>query len=83
LYASFLGIEDALHLRIFHQPPLERAFKQAEGIYDTLMQIFKMSAEEGIPTNDASDRLAEQRIQNVAKLRTFYTSTPGRVFRRG
>jgi len=61
----------------------ERAFKQAEGIYDTLMEIFKMSADEGIPTNEASDRLAENRIRSVAKLKTFYTSTPRLVFRRG
>ncbi len=61
----------------------ERAFKQAEGIYDTLMEIFKMSADEGIPTNEASDRLAENRIRSVAKLKTFYTSTPRLVFKRG
>ncbi|MFB0515603.1 MAG: leucine dehydrogenase, partial [Candidatus Neomarinimicrobiota bacterium] len=61
----------------------ERAFKQAEGIYDTLMEIFKMSAAEGIPTSVASDRLAEYRIRAVAKFKTFYTSTPSRVFRRG
>ncbi len=61
----------------------ERAFKQAEGIYDTLMEIFKMSADEGIPTNEASDRLAENRIRSVAKLKTFYTSTLRLVFKRG
>ncbi len=61
----------------------ERAFKQAEGIYDTLMEIFKMSADEGIPTNVASDRLAENRIRSVAKLKTFYTGTPRLVFKRG
>ncbi|MBA7690326.1 MAG: leucine dehydrogenase [Calditrichaeota bacterium] len=61
----------------------ERAFKQAEGIYDTLMEIFRMSAAEGIPTNVASDRLAENRIRSVAKLKTFYTSTPRLVFKRG
>lgn len=60
----------------------ERAFKQAEAIHDTLMEIFQMSAEEGIPTSEASDRLAENRIRSVAKLGTFYTSTPSRVFRR-
>lgn len=60
----------------------ERAFKQAEGIYDTLMEIFKMSVEEGIPTNQASDRLAEYRIQNVAKSKSFYTNSPRRVFKR-
>ena len=48
-----------------------------------LMEIFKMSAEEGIPTNVASDRLAENRIRSVAKFKTCYTSTPRRVFRRG
>lgn len=61
----------------------ERAFKQAEGIYDTLIEIFRMSAAEGIPTNVASDRLAENRIRSVAKLKTFYTSTPRLVFKRG
>ncbi len=61
----------------------ERAFKQTEGIYDTLMEIFKMSAAEEIPTNVASDRLAENRIRSVAKLKTFYTSTPRLVFKRG
>jgi len=61
----------------------ERAFKQAEGIYDTLMEIFRMSAAEEIPTNVASDRLAENRIRSVAKLKTFYTSTPRLVFKRG
>ena len=38
-----------------------------------------MSAEEGIPTNQASDRLAENRIRNVAKSRAFYTNSPRRV----
>ncbi|UCD37479.1 MAG: Glu/Leu/Phe/Val dehydrogenase [Fidelibacterota bacterium] len=60
----------------------ERAFKQAEGIYDTLMEVFKMSADEGIPTNEASDRLAENRILSVAKFKTFYTNTSRRVFKR-
>ncbi|MFQ6030690.1 MAG: leucine dehydrogenase, partial [Dehalococcoidia bacterium] len=61
----------------------ERAFKQAEGIYDTLMDIFKRSATEGVPTNVASDRQAEDRIRQVAKLKTFYTRPAGRTFRRG
>lgn len=60
----------------------DRAFKQAEGIYDTLMEIFKMSAAEGIPTNEASDRLAEERIKQVASIKTFYNSTGPKQFRR-
>ncbi len=50
----------------------ERAFNQAEGIYDILMSIFKRANEEDIPTNIASDILAEERIRNIAKLKTFY-----------
>ncbi|MFQ6610729.1 MAG: leucine dehydrogenase, partial [Fidelibacterota bacterium] len=50
----------------------ERAFNQAEGIYDILMSIFKRAKEEDIPTNIASDILAEERIRNIAKLKTFY-----------
>ncbi|MCK4578330.1 MAG: Glu/Leu/Phe/Val dehydrogenase [Candidatus Marinimicrobia bacterium] len=60
----------------------DRAFQQAEGIYDTLMAIFKTSEAQGIPTNVASDQLAEERIQQVAKIKTFYTSTTHRVFKR-
>jgi hypothetical protein len=29
MYASFLGISDALYLEIFHQPPIEPVLRQA------------------------------------------------------
>ena len=29
MYASFLGISDALHMEIFHQPPIALALRQA------------------------------------------------------
>ena len=61
----------------------ERAFRQAEGIYYTLMEIFKKSEEASIPTNQASDQLAEERLRSVAKIKTFYTSGPGRTARGG
>ncbi len=50
----------------------ERAFNQAEGIYDILMAIFKRAKEKDIPTNIASDILAEERIRDIAKLKSFY-----------
>ena len=28
MYASFLGISDALHMEIFHQPPIELVFRK-------------------------------------------------------
>ena len=56
----------------------ERAFKQAEGIHETLMSIFKLSRDEDIPANEASDRLAEDRIRRMAQLKTSFASTPSR-----
>ena len=50
----------------------ERAFSQAEGIYDTLMEIFHRSNMEEISTNEASDRQAEDRIKKIGELKSFY-----------
>ena len=50
----------------------ERAFNQAEGIYDTLMDIFRRSERDGIPTNKASDLQAEDRIKQIGELKSFY-----------
>ena len=51
----------------------ERAFKQADGIYDTLMAIFKRSDKNATPTNIASDCLAEERINLLSDLKSIYT----------
>ena len=50
----------------------ERAFKQAEGIYDTLISIFERSQTENIPTNVASNMIANDRINKISDLRSFY-----------
>lgn len=52
----------------------ERAFNQAEGIYDTLMAIYKRSEEKDVETNLASDQLAEERIARLGELKSIYTS---------
>ncbi|MAJ44909.1 MAG: leucine dehydrogenase [Candidatus Marinimicrobia bacterium] len=57
----------------------ERAFNQAEGIYDTLMAIFKRSQEADIPTNIASDYLAEERIRMLGDLKSIYTSSVKKI----
>ena len=46
----------------------ERAKRKAGEIYDTLTKIFELAKEQGIPTNEAADRLAERRIEQVARL---------------
>ncbi|HEX4628723.1 MAG TPA: Glu/Leu/Phe/Val dehydrogenase [Gemmatimonadales bacterium] len=47
----------------------ERARSKAGEIYDTLLRVFEIAGEEGIPSFKAADRLAEQRIAAIAKVR--------------
>ena len=52
--------------------PRERAMKQTEGIYDTVLSIFQIARQENIPTYEASDRLAEKRITSLGHIRNVY-----------
>jgi leucine dehydrogenase len=45
----------------------EQAMAKVIGIYDTVLRIFKSAEEEGIPTNEAADRLAEDRLRHGRK----------------
>jgi leucine dehydrogenase len=55
-----------------HSWPVERAKKKAGEIYDTLLRIFDIAKQKKIPTYEAADRLAEQRIAAVAGLDRMY-----------
>jgi leucine dehydrogenase len=46
----------------------ERAMRKAGEIYATLLRIFELSESEGVPTYQAADRIAEQRIAAVGKI---------------
>ncbi len=50
----------------------DRAFMQAEGIYDTLMTIFTVADKEDVTTNVAADRVALQRMESLGKLKSIY-----------
>ena len=50
----------------------DRALKQAEGIYDTILKIFHIAKEQKIPTYEASNRLAEDRIAGIGHIRNLY-----------
>ena len=50
----------------------ERAREITERIYETTERIIGISREEGIPTYVAADRLAEQRLDSVRRLRGIY-----------
>ncbi|MBD2252624.1 tryptophan dehydrogenase ScyB [Nostoc parmelioides] len=43
----------------------DKAFKQVNNIYDTLLAIFDIAQQQSITTNDASKRLADERIMKV------------------
>lgn len=43
----------------------ERASKKVEEIYDTILRIFETAQAEGITTNKAADRLAEDRLTKI------------------
>ncbi|MGH7537085.1 MAG: Leu/Phe/Val dehydrogenase [Gemmatimonadales bacterium] len=52
-----------------HGWSLERARHKAGEIYETILRVFDIAKEERIPSYQAADRLAEQRIAAVAKVR--------------
>jgi leucine dehydrogenase len=50
----------------------ERSMRKAGEIYSTLLQLFQMSHDDGVPTYLAADRIAERRIQEVRQLRKMW-----------
>jgi leucine dehydrogenase len=52
-----------------------RVMKQAEGIYDILKQVFTMAKREKIPTYEASNKIAEERIRRVGAIQHLYSGT--------
>lgn len=50
----------------------ERAMKRVETIYSSLKRIYEISKSENIPTYLAANRLAESRIERVAKSRSQF-----------
>jgi valine dehydrogenase (NAD+) len=60
--------DEAAHLRSGGFS-FERAHKRAEGIFDTMLAILRLSGEEGVPPAVAADRLAENRMRDVSRLR--------------
>lgn len=46
----------------------ERALSHAEKIYDTTFNLFQIAKNEGIPTYMAANRIAEQRIEAIARI---------------
>ena len=50
----------------------DRAHQRATGIFETTRRVFELAAREQVPPAVAADRLAEQRIQDVGRLRGIH-----------
>jgi leucine dehydrogenase len=53
----------------------DRAMKQAEGIYDILKNIFKISKLQNIPTHAASNHIVEERLEKIGGISKIYTGS--------
>lgn len=52
----------------------DRAFRKTAAIYDLLKRIFVISREQGIPTYQAADLMAERRMAQIAGLQRIYVA---------
>lgn len=51
----------------------DRAMKHAEDIYRIVSNVFELSKSENIPTNLASQKIAEKRLASIGKIRKIYS----------
>ena len=56
----------------------ERALRKADEIYDTVLGVFDIAREGGIPTYEAADRLAERRLKAIGSLVRTWPQWPNR-----
>lgn len=53
----------------------DRALKQADGIYDVLSKVIKISKEQNIPTHLASNQIAEERLKQIGGIKKIYSAS--------
>ncbi len=61
----------------------ERALARAEGIYATILEIFSIAEAEGVPSYEASRKLAEDRMAKIGHLKKFFAGRAGPHDRNG
>ena len=55
-----------------------RAFRKADEIYDTVLRVFTIAKQQHVPTYQAADRLAEERIRTVGSLVRTWPQWPNK-----
>lgn len=58
----------------------DRAFDKTKAVYENCMKVFQIAKENNLPTNLAADRMAEERVQTISKLRTQFQGRAARPF---
>lgn len=56
----------------------ERAMRKVDGIYRTLRDVFRRAKLDGVTPATAANRLAEERIARVSRVRLLWVAGPGR-----
>lgn len=60
----------------------DRAFKKVEGIYDNVARVFEIAHENNIPTFQAADQMAEQRIERMRYARGTFLQNEHHILSR-
>lgn len=55
-----------------------RAFRKADEIYETVLRVFQIATSDRLPTFEAADRLAEQRIRAVGTMMRTWPQWPNK-----
>jgi leucine dehydrogenase len=58
----------------------DRAFDKTKQVYDSMMKVFKMAKDEGVPTHVAANRVAEKRLAQIGDLRKHHQGRMARPF---
>lgn len=53
----------------------DRAMKKVETIYDNILKVFEIAKRDGIPSYQAADRMAEERIASLRQSRSTFLQT--------
>ncbi len=78
LYAPDFVINAGGVINVYHEMVgynQESAIRTTEGIYDRLMDIYKIHREEKMPTYKAANIMAERRIDKLMRVRADYVAT--------
>ncbi|ASD63695.1 Glu/Leu/Phe/Val family dehydrogenase [Bdellovibrio bacteriovorus] len=58
----------------------ERAFEKTKRVYDNILKVYEIAKRDGIGTHTAADRLAEERINTIGRLKQRHPGKSSRAF---